>query len=155
MGFIANIKRSGSLMCGGSLVAPGYVVSAAHCEYNIPSRLTVTVGDVTLSRTESSEQVFNVVQQVPHEQYSSSNQQNDIMIIVLSGTANLNSYVSLVQLPTANVDVAVGTECTVYGWEPPHLEAPSQTPSDKSPSQSSPTTTVIPTHTTEAKSTQP
>merc|ERR1712136_515748 len=34
------------------------------------------------------------------------------MIIVLSGTANLNSYVSLVQLPPANVDVAVGTECT-------------------------------------------
>jgi len=114
--FIANIKRSGSLMCGGSLVAPGYVVSAAHCEYNIPSRLTVTVGDVTLARTESSEQVFNVVQQIPHEQYSSSSQQNDIMIIVLSGTANLNSYVSLVTLPTAGVDVAVGTECTVYGW---------------------------------------
>merc|ERR1711915_995425 len=67
--FIANIKRSGSLMCGGSLVAPGYVVSAAHCEYNIPSRLTVTVGDVTLAN-----------------------------------------------LPTPNVDVAVGTECTVYGW---------------------------------------
>merc|ERR1712136_153597 len=88
--FIANIKRSGSLMCGGSLVAPGYVASAAHCEYNIPSRLTVT-----LAKTESSEQVFNVVQQIPHEQYSSSNQQNDIMIIVLSGTANLNSYVSL------------------------------------------------------------
>merc|ERR1712159_359956 len=114
--FIANIKRSGSLMCGGSLVAPGYVVSAAHCEYNIPSRLTVTVGDVTLSKTESSEQVFNVVQQIPHESYSSSTMQNDIMIIVLSGTANLNSYVSLVTLPAANVDVAVGTECTVYGW---------------------------------------
>merc|ERR1712136_649684 len=53
-------------------------------QHPIPS--TVTVGDVTLARTESSEQVFNVVQQIPHEQYSSSNQQNDIMIIVLSGT---------------------------------------------------------------------
>merc|ERR1712121_225254 len=101
--FIANIKRSGSLMCGGSLVAPGYVVSAAHCEYNIPSRLTVTVGDVTLTKTESSEQVFNVVQQVPHEDYSSSSQQNDIMIIVLSGTATLNSYVTLAVLPTQGV----------------------------------------------------
>merc|ERR1712015_130269 len=112
--FIANIKRSGSLMCGGSLVTPGYIVTAAHCEYNIPSRLTVTVGDVTLSRTEANEQTFNVVSQIPHEDYSSSNQQNDIMIIVLQGTATTNSYVQTVTLPTS--DAAVGTECTVYGW---------------------------------------
>ena len=37
--FIANIRRSGSLMCGGSLVAPGYVISAAHCEYRYRTEL--------------------------------------------------------------------------------------------------------------------
>merc|ERR1712241_1622333 len=63
--FIANIRRSGSLMCGGSLVAPGYVLSSAHCEYSMVNRLTVTVGDITLSQTESTEQVFGVVVQTP------------------------------------------------------------------------------------------
>merc|ERR1739838_607567 len=43
-------------MCGGSLVTTKYVVSAAHCEYSSPNRLTVTVGDVTLMATESTEQ---------------------------------------------------------------------------------------------------
>merc|ERR1712179_484775 len=38
--------------------------------------------------------------------------------------------------------------------EPLHQEVQSPTPSDKLPSQSSPTTTAIPTHTTEDKSTQ-
>ena len=38
------------------------------------------------------------------------------IIHFLQGTAQLNSYVTLVNLPTPNVDVAVGTECTVYGW---------------------------------------
>merc|ERR1712105_359996 len=109
--FIANIKRSGSLMCGGSLVTPGYIVTAAHCEYNIPSRLTVTVGDVTLSRTEASEQTFNVVSQIPHEDYSSSNQQNDIMIIVLQGTATTNSYVQTVTLPVISND-----DCDTYPY---------------------------------------
>merc|ERR1712121_527038 len=84
--FIANIKRSGSLMCGGSLVTSKYVISAAHCEYSVPSRLTITVGDVSLLTTESSEQVFGVVCQIPHESYSSSNQEHDIMLIELDGT---------------------------------------------------------------------
>jgi len=114
--FIANIRRSGSLMCGGSLVAPGYVISAAHCEYSMVNRLTVTVGDITLSQAESSEQVFSVVAQTPHEDYDPSIYLNDIMILTLQGNAQVNSYVQLVTLPTAGVDVAVGTMCTVYGW---------------------------------------
>jgi len=114
--FIANIRRSGSLMCGGSLVAPGYVISAAHCEYSMVNRLTVTVGDITLSQTESSEQVFGVVTQTPHEDYDPSLYLNDIMILTLQGTAMINSNVQLVTLPPAGVDVPVGTMCTVYGW---------------------------------------
>ena len=49
----------------------------------MPSRLTITVGDVTLASSESTEQVFKVVRQIPHESYSSSGQDNDIMLIEL------------------------------------------------------------------------
>merc|ERR1712212_1177851 len=114
--FIANIRRSGSLMCGGSIVAPGYVISAAHCEYSYPSRLTVTVGDITLSQTESDEQVFAVVTQTPHEDYNPSLYINDIMILTLQGEAMATAAVQWVPLPDAGADVAVGTMCTVYGW---------------------------------------
>ena len=48
-----------------------------------PNRLTVTVGDVTLMSTEATEQVFGVVRQIPHEDYSSSDQEHDIMLIEL------------------------------------------------------------------------
>merc|ERR1712142_874508 len=97
--FIANIRRSGSLMCGGSLVAPGYVLSAAHCEYSMVNRLTVTVGDITLSQTESSEQVFGVVTQTPHEDYDPSLYLNDIMILTLQGEAMETDAVQWVPLP--------------------------------------------------------
>ena len=51
--------------------------------FSSPNRLTVTVGDVTLMATESTEQVFGVVRQIPHEDYSSSDQEHDIMLIEL------------------------------------------------------------------------
>ena len=56
----------------------------------MPSRLTVTVGDVTLLSTEASEQVFGVVRQIAHESYSSSDMQNDIMLIELDVSCCLN-----------------------------------------------------------------
>merc|ERR1739838_595004 len=101
-------------MCGGSLVTTKYVVSAAHCEYSSPNRLTVTVGDVTLMATESTEQVFGVVRQIPHDDYSSSDQEHDIILIELDGTFSLNRYVEVVALPRSSP--SVGTMCTVYGW---------------------------------------
>ena len=54
-----------------------------HLNYSMVNRLTVTVGDITLSQTESSEQVFGVVTQTPHEDYDSSLYLNDIMILTL------------------------------------------------------------------------
>merc|ERR1739838_628899 len=113
--FIANIKRSGSLMCGGSLVTTKYIISAAHCEYSTPSVLTITVGDVTLGTAESTEQVFRVVRQIVHEDYGATTaQEHDIMLIELDGKVSLNENVQTVNLPSASP--LVGTTCTVYGW---------------------------------------
>ena len=62
------------------------------------NRLTVTVGDITLSQTESSEQVFGVVVQTPHEDYQPSTHRNDVMILTLQVRLNLFIYTCIVTL---------------------------------------------------------
>jgi len=112
--YIANIKRDGGLMCGGSLITSRFILTAAHCYYSAQHILSVTVGDVTLDTHEASEQTLGVLRQVPHENYEPSTYENDIMVIEMDGYIIMNQYVQ-----TASLSVSapsVGTMCSVYGW---------------------------------------
>merc|ERR1712106_441389 len=82
----------GSLMCGGSLVAPNMVVTAGHCcDGQSASRLGVRVGN--------------------HHLY------NDICLLELSGEADFSSSViGAISLPSEGKEYSAGTMCTVSGW---------------------------------------
>ncbi|XP_076816804.1 trypsin I-P1-like [Clavelina lepadiformis] len=113
--YLVNLKRFGSLMCGGSILSSSYALSAAHCNA-AASSLTVTAGDYSLSNNDGTEQASNVVRTIPHPQYKKNTLENDIMLLQLSSSMSANSYVQFASLPAANVDPAVGTNCNVYGW---------------------------------------
>ncbi|CAK8680379.1 unnamed protein product [Clavelina lepadiformis] len=113
--YLVNLKRFGSLMCGGSILSSSYALSAAHCNTAAAS-LTVTAGDHSLSGNDGTEQASNVVRTIPHPQYNTNTLENDIMLLQLSSSIRLSSYVQFADLPAANVDPAVGSDCNVYGW---------------------------------------
>ncbi|KAK0150815.1 Trypsin-1 [Merluccius polli] len=103
--------NSGYHFCGGSLVSPDWVVSAAHC---YKSRVEVRLGEHHIRVNEDTEQFISSSRVIRHPNYSSYNINNDIMLIKLRTPATLNAYVQAVALPTACAPA--GTMCTVSGW---------------------------------------
>merc|ERR1712168_1487249 len=111
------LKHHGSLMCGGSLVAPDRVITAGHCcDGQSASSLSVTVGEYDRRHDDGTEVDIKVDKVVPNENYSPWELTNDICLLYLAEAAEFNDAVGAIGLPESMQEYDEGTDCTVIGW---------------------------------------
>ncbi|XP_044068699.1 trypsin-3 [Siniperca chuatsi] len=102
-------------VCGGSLINKYWVITAAHCNVGI-NKMMIVAGDYSLIIYEGTEQEILPQLLVPHPEYNSTTNNNDIMLIKLKAPVYLNSYISIILLPRQGASILEGRVCRVSGW---------------------------------------
>uniref|UniRef100_A0A8C6AJK2 Peptidase S1 domain-containing protein n=1 Tax=Monodon monoceros TaxID=40151 RepID=A0A8C6AJK2_MONMO len=103
-------------ICGGSLIASWWVLTAAHCIFG-HVEYTVKMGDIRLMHTSKMAIKVPVRDIVIHKYFNPiGTVENDIALALLAFPVNFSSNIQPVCLPEKAFMVQAGTECWVTGW---------------------------------------
>ncbi|ATY62876.1 Peptidase S1 S6 [Cordyceps militaris] len=114
--WIVSLRGAGDQhTCGGSLIAPDTVVTAAHCSGGQPaSQFSVLAG--SNDRTSSQATVVGVASIKNHRGFNEETLVNDISIWKLSTPIQAGPTIKFAQLPGQDEDPAASTAVKLAGW---------------------------------------
>jgi len=120
--WIASLQQYYQHICGGTLVAPKWVLTASHCVGGINERTMKTfriklgLHKMNHLRDEPSVQVRHIVRMIKNPHWNIHTLHGDHTLLELSSPVQLNSRVNLPCLPKKDVYPPLGKVCVLAGW---------------------------------------